>query len=108
MLQAGGAFRFCEDHVLEEGITVSAGVDGLRYSGAGRSAHCANEAAERCCVSETKTASALRLAEIERFLHIKEAADRFAEIGIEVLDSSVFNADDPEQFKLIDFELPYY
>jgi hypothetical protein len=58
--------------------------------------------------SETKTASALRLAEIERFPHIKEAADRFAGIGIEYRDSSVFGVDDPEHFKFIDFELPYY
>jgi hypothetical protein len=57
---------------------------------------------------ETKLASALRLPEIERFAHIKKAADRFAEIGIEVIDSSLFEARDPELFKFIDFELPYY
>jgi hypothetical protein len=57
---------------------------------------------------ETKTASTLRLSEIERFAHIREAADRFAGIGIEVLDSSVFNAGDPDHFTFIDFELPYY
>ena len=57
---------------------------------------------------ETKTASALRLAEFERYPHIREATDRFAGIGIAFLDSSVFDAVDPERFRFIDFELPYY
>ena len=57
---------------------------------------------------ESKTASALSLAEFERYPHIREAANRFAEMGIEFRDSSVFDADDPERFKFIDFELPFY
>lgn len=58
--------------------------------------------------SETKTASTLRLGEIEQFAHIREATDRFTSIGIAFLDSSVFDAADPERYKFIDFELPYY
>jgi hypothetical protein len=57
---------------------------------------------------ETKTASALQRSEVERYPHIREAVNRFAGIGVEFLDSSVFDADDPEHFKFIDFELPFY
>ena len=57
---------------------------------------------------ETKTASALRLGEIEHFDHIRQATDKFASIGIVFLDSSVFDAADPVRYKFIDFELPYY
>ena len=38
--------------------------------------------------AETNGASAL-FPEVDKFAHIKEATDRFREIGIEVLDSSV-------------------
>jgi hypothetical protein len=34
---------------------------------------------------ETKTASALRLSEIEKFAHIREATDRFRELGVRFL-----------------------
>jgi hypothetical protein len=54
---------------------------------------------------EIKTASALHIYEFERYPHVREATRRFAEIGIEVIDSSVFNACEPEHFKFIDFEL---
>ncbi len=57
---------------------------------------------------ETKTASALQLSEFEKYPHIRAAVNRLAEIGIEVGDSSVFDVDDPERFKFIDFELPFY
>ena len=57
---------------------------------------------------ETKTASALRLGEIEQVDHIRQATDKFASIGIVFLDSSVFDAADPVRYKFIDFELPYY
>jgi hypothetical protein len=57
---------------------------------------------------ETKTASKLTLSEIENFAHVKDAADKFRELGISVSDSSVFDAGDPGRFKFIDFELPYY
>lgn len=57
---------------------------------------------------ETKTASARQFSEFEKYPHITKAVSRFAEIGIEVIDSSVFNAEDPEHFKFIDFELAYY
>ena len=41
----------------------------------------------------------------QSFKHLQTAQDRFAEIGIDVLDASVFDAENAEAFKLIDFRL---
>lgn len=35
--------------------------------------------------------------------HLKEAQDRFKALGVDILDASVFNVEDSERFKIIDF-----
>lgn len=49
------------------------------------------------------TADGLR----ERYPHLQEAQARFAEHGINVLDSSVWSPEDPAAFKLIDFRVDH-
>jgi hypothetical protein len=40
--------------------------------------------------------------------HLQEAKRRFSEAGIDLSDSSVFNGEDRERFKLIDFGLTHW
>jgi hypothetical protein len=41
----------------------------------------------------------------QTFAHLQEARSRFLAQSIDVRDSSVFNYEDAERFKLIDFRL---
>jgi hypothetical protein len=52
---------------------------------------------------ETKMPLTHHDSSIGSLAHIKDAAERFAKFGVNVSDSSVFNAVDRERFKFIDF-----
>jgi hypothetical protein len=62
-----------------------------------------------CCycieVLKGKEAKLYRKGLRDEFDYLREAQARFTAEGIDVRDSSVFNYDQPEQFKFIDFRL---